>query len=467
MLMNEERVAASFRDPSGFVFRRDGEHFRQVNRSYADEYDLLLRSGLYENLVNDKLLIPHRETDAESPEPSLVYKILRPEAISTISYPYEWCFSQLKDAARLTLRIQKRAMKMGMSLKDCSAYNIQFQEGRPILIDTLSFESFDEGAPWVAYRQFCQHFLAPLALMAYADVRLSQLLKVFIDGLPLDLASRLLPWKTRALIPLLVHIHLHAAAQKRYADAKVAEAGRGRRMTKTALLGLIDDLRRAIQKLEWSPSSIGWADYYDTHAYTSDALNTKKALIAEFIESTRPKSVWDLGANTGFFSRIASDRDIPTVAFDLDPAAVELNYRECRSKGERHLLPLLLDLTNPSPSLGWNNEERSSIFERGPADMVLALAIIHHLAISNNVPLADLATFFSRLCHWLVIEFVPKDDPQAARLLANREDIFGEYAPETFEEVFARRFTIRRVETLPSSARRLYLMERSGPPHSI
>jgi hypothetical protein len=462
MSMNESRVAGSFRDPSGFIFGRDGEYFRQVNLSYRDEYDLLLESGLYENLTNDGLLISHREAEADAPEPALAYKILRPEPITTISYPYEWCFSQLQDAARLTLRIQKRALTRGMSLKDCSAYNIQFQEGRPVLIDTLSFERYEEGRPWVAYRQFCQHFLAPLALMAYTDVRLSQLLRVFIDGLPLDLTSRLLPWRTRVVLPLLVHVHLHAAAQKRYANAVVSQVSHGRQMSKTALLGLVDGLRRAVMKLRWKSASIGWADYYDTNAYSADALAAKKAVVAGFIESARPTSVWDLGANTGQFSRLASDRGIPTVAFDLDPAAVELDYQECRSKGERRLLPLVLDLTNPSPSLGWNNEERSSMFERGPADMVLALALIHHLIISNNVPLVDLAAFFSRLCNWLVIEYVPKDDPQVARLLANRKDIFDDYTPETFERVFATCFTIRGVEALPDSGRKLYLMSRTG-----
>ncbi len=460
--MNESRVAGSFRDPSGFIFRRDGQYFRQVNLTYKDEYDLLLGSGLYENLVNDSLLIPHREIKAEAPEPMLAYKILQPQPIGTISYPYEWCFSQLKDAARLTLKIQKRALKRGLSLKDCSAYNIQFQEGHPILIDTLSFEKYEEGAPWVAYRQFCQHFLAPLALMAYTDVRLGHLLRVFIDGIPLDLASRLLPWKTRVVVPLLVHIHLHAAAQRRYADAKVTQVGRGRQVSRTALLGLIDDLRRAILRLKWKPASIGWADYYDTHSYSQAGLAAKKTLVAEFVESTRPTSVWDLGANIGEFSRLASDKGIPTVAFDFDAAAVELNYQEGRSKGERHLLPLILDLTNPSPNLGWNNQERASIFDRGPADMVFSLAIIHHLAVANNVPLEDLAAFFSRLCNWLVIEFVPKDDPQVGRLLANRKDIFADYSVETFEQVFARRFTIHRVEPLPDSGRRLYLMARAG-----
>jgi hypothetical protein len=228
MSMKESRFAGSFRDPSGFIFRRDGTYFRQVNLGYKEEYDLLLRSGLYENLVNDNLLIPHREVGVEAAVPTLAYKILQPEPIGAVSYPYKWCFSQLQDAAKLTLKIQKRAMMRGMSLKDCSAYNIQLLKGGPILIDTLSFEKYEEGVPWIGYRQFCQHFLAPLALIAYTDVRLSQLLRVYIDGLPLDLASRLLPWKTRVVVPLLVHVHLHAAAQRRYAEAQVAQVGRGR-----------------------------------------------------------------------------------------------------------------------------------------------------------------------------------------------------------------------------------------------
>jgi ribosomal protein L11 methylase PrmA len=229
-----------------------------------------------------------------------------------------------------------------------------------------------------------------------------------------------------------------------------------------ALLGLVDDLRRVVTKLRWKPSSAGWVDYYDTHSSAPGALDAKKTLVAEFIESARPTAVWEVGANIGHFSRLASDRGSPTVAFDSDPAAVELNYREVRSKGEKQLLPLVLDLTNPSPNLGWDNEERASIFDRGPTDMILALAVIHHLAISNNVPLEDLARFFSRLCSWLVIEFVPKNDPQVARLLANRKDIFADYSTEAFEQAFAKHFTIRRVEPLPDSGRTLYMMARAA-----
>ena len=172
--------SGSFRDSNGFVFWQDGALYRQVNTSYKDNYEHLMESGLYEVLVSGGLLLPHEEVNIQSSQPDLAYKVIRPELIPFISYPYEWCFSQLKDAALTTLEIQKTCLDFGMSLKDCSAYNIQFRKGKPVLIDTLSFEKYREGQPWVAYRQFCQHFLAPLALMSHKDIRLNQLLRVYI-----------------------------------------------------------------------------------------------------------------------------------------------------------------------------------------------------------------------------------------------------------------------------------------------
>ncbi|MCL4823372.1 MAG: hypothetical protein KJZ57_04050, partial [Anaerolineales bacterium] len=218
MPQTSDSLAASFRDPGGFLFSRGGILYRQVNRAGADDYTRFMESGLYEKLVKAGLLIPHAEVDEPPAEAALSFKILRPERAPFISYPYEWSFSQLKDAALATLSIQKRALKLGMSLKDASAYNIQFIHGRPMLIDTLSFEVYREGRPWDAYRQFCQHFLAPLALMSRVDVRLGQLLRVHIDGLPLDLASRLLPASTRLDFGLLTHIHIHAFSPPEFVE---------------------------------------------------------------------------------------------------------------------------------------------------------------------------------------------------------------------------------------------------------
>jgi len=448
-------LGASFRDPSGFLFSEAGRLLRQVNPVYQSNYDRLVDSGLYAELVKNGLLIPHREVDHPGFTPG-AYKVLEPEIIDFISYPYEWGFSQLKEAALLTLQIQKLALNFGMSLKDSSAFNVQFHQGRPILIDSLSFEIYPQGSPWIAYRQFCQHFLAPLSVMAYRDIRLSQLLKAHLDGLPLDLTSLLLPLRTRFKLPLLLHVHLHAASQKRYSSASIPTT---RTMNKLALLGLLDSLESGIRALQWRPAGTEWAEYYSDHNYTPEALQHKKQLVAEFLDAIKPGSVWDLGANIGVFSRLASERGIPTVAFDVDPAAVERNYLAVRRHNEINLLPLIQDLFNPSPNLGWQSRERLSLLERGPAGAVMALALIHHLAISNNVPLNRLASFFQALSQWLVIEFVPKQDSQVQRLLSNREDIFPDYTQESFEQAFSACFRMQRKAAVHESERCLYLME--------
>jgi ribosomal protein L11 methylase PrmA len=419
-----------------------------------------MESGLYAKLVKAGFLIPHTEVDKPAALPDRAFKIIQPERIPFISYPYEWSFGQLKDAALATLSIQKRALKLGMNLKDASAYNIQFFRGRPTLIDTLSFETYREGEPWVAYRQFCQHFLAPLALMAYRDVRLSQLLRVHIDGVPLDLASGLLPGRTRWNLGLTTHIHLHASAQKRYADAPLEKARRGRKMSQQALLGLIESLQSTVRALAWKPAGTEWADYYDATNYTDAAFTHKLNLVSEWLGKINPKMVWDLGANTGIFSRKAAELGAYTVASDIDPAAVEQNYRQVKTAREENILPLVLDLTNPSPAIGWQNQERESWIQRGPADAVLALALVHHLAISNNVPLPRVAEFFSTLGQCLIVEFIPKTDSQVRRLLSSREDIFPDYQRENFEQIFQQWYKIQATSDIRDSERRVYLMRR-------
>lgn len=458
-------VPASFRDPSGFVFVGNGVLYRQVNRVYRENFELLTSSGLYARLTDAGLLVRHEVIDCAAPEPELAYRVIRPELIPFVSFPYEWCFSQLKEAALATLRIQELALKHGMVLKDASAYNIQFVDSRAVFIDTLSFEAYKEGEAWCAYQQFCRHFLAPLALMATSDVRLALLLRDFIDGIPLDLAAKLLPLRSRFNLPLLLHIHLHAKSQAKYSDSHGSEAGakpqaRSARMTRQALEGLIANLKSAVTALKWQPAGTEWGDYYSDTNYSSSAMQDKLRLVAEFVEKAAPRSLWDLGANTGVFSRVASERGISTVSFDIDPAAVEKNFRQCQGKKENHLLPLLLDLTNPSPALGWQHEERDSLIGRGPVDTVMALALIHHLAISNNVPLPKLARFFSSICRFLIIEFVPKSDSQVKRLLASRPDIFPNYDEEGFERAFAGYFVQLEARQVAGSERTLYLMQK-------
>jgi len=458
-MTQNKRESASFRDPSGFLFWREDVLYRQVNLCYQDDYALLMKSGLYQKLVDDSLLIPHEEVNAEPYDSEKAYRVICPERIPFISYPYEWSFGQLKDAALTTLALQKHALAHDMSLKDSSAYNIQFWRGKPILIDSLSFEKYEEGKPWVAYRQFCQHFLAPLALMSYRDVRLSQLLRIYIDGIPLDLASELLPLRTRLNFYLLTHIHLHAVAQKRYSDKKVKLASSHQEVNKNGILGIISSLESFIRQINWNPEGTDWADYDSTHNYADASIEHKKEIVTTYIERVRPETVWDLGANTGVFSRLASQQMIHTVAFDIDPGAVELNYRQSVADKEQYLLPLILDLTNPSPNLGWHNQERGSLFKRSTPDLLLALALVHHLAIANNISLEHIARFMADLAQWLVIEFIPKEDPQTQRLLSSREDIFEDYTRKRFEEIFSIYFQITDSVVIKNSDRTLYLMK--------
>jgi hypothetical protein len=381
-----------------------------MNMADKDDYDRLIGSGLYQRLVGAGLLIPHTEAGLELARSHDAYKVVQPQVVEFISYPYEWSFSQLKAAALATLEVQKKALEFNMSLKDTSAYNIQFLNGKPVLIDTLSFEHYREGAVWVPYRQFCQHFLAPLALMAYKDVRLNQLLRTFIDGIPLDLAARLLPFRSYFSLPLFLHIYLHAKSQQHFKDKTVSRTTARRGMSRNALLGLLDSLETGVKKLRWDPEKTAWTDYYQDDSYSAEGINHKQQLVAEFIEIVRPKTVWDLGANTGLFSRIASNQGISTVAWDVDPGAVDINFRQIVESGETHLLPLLLN------------------------------------------------KFLAELCNWLVIEFVPKEDAKVQILLATRDDIFPKYTQQGFEATFSHHFTIQRTEQIKDSSRILYLM---------
>jgi SAM-dependent methyltransferase len=456
--MSWQAVEGSFRDPSGFVYTRDGILYRQVNLGFRQPFEAFLASGLYDELVRDGLLVPHEQVGLQFSATSEAYAVLRPERVAFISYPYEWSFSQLQDAAMLTLAIQERALAKGFTLRDSSAYNVQFQAGRPVFIDTLSFEPLGQGKTWPAYKQFCEHFLLPLTLMSTRDVRCGAFLRSYLDGIPLDLGSRLLPRRTWASLGTVLHIHLHALAQRRYAGRPASSVVEGRSMSQKALLRLVTNLGTAIGRLSWRPSGTEWANYTTDNNYSPAAARSKRGMVLAHLSGSGAHTVWDLGANTGEYSRAAREVASLVVSFDMDPAAVERNYRQVREGHEAGILPLLLDLTNPSPAQGWAGRERLSLEERGPADAVLALALIHHLAIGHNLPLEAVASYLKRLGRLLIIEFVPKSDSQAKRLLVSRPDIFPDYTKEGFEDAFAGHYDIQASSQIEDSERWLYCM---------
>lgn len=455
----DQILGGSFRDPNGFLFRREGVLFRQINQSYKDDYELLKSSGLYSSLTEKQLLIPHDEC-AQPGVTDNCFLVIKPALIPFISYPYEWCFSQFKDAALLTLSVQLEALKKGMSLKDASAYNVQFFNDKAVFIDTLSFERYQDGSPWVAYKQFCQHFLAPLALMSQTDIRLNKLLINFIDGIPLDLASSLLPKSSLLSLGLGLHIHLHAKQQQKSSEQILDKSKVQRSMPKRSLIALLDGLKNTVNKLSWNPTGTEWHDYYiSNNNYEGDSLSIKEKLVSDFILKAQPKTVWDLGANDGRFSRIAKQNAQLVVSWDIDPACVENNYLTVKKHKEQKILPLLIDLTNPSPGIGWSNNERDSFMKRGTCDVVLALGLIHHLAISNNLPLERIAQSFQQLGKFLIIEFVPKEDSQVMKLLNNRPDIFPEYDLQHFEQTFSTCFSVEARQKIENTVRTLYLLK--------
>ncbi len=419
-----------------------------------------MESGLYDELTQCGLLVSHIEEAIDPPIPEISYKVIRPEKIPLISYPNEWCFSQLKSAALTTLEIQRRCMEKGMSLKDCSAFNIQFKGYQPLLIDTLSIQRYDKNAPWVGYRQFCEHFLAPLALMSKVDPSFNKFDSFNINGLSLEFTSKLLTFGSFFNLHLLIHIHLHSRFQKKY-DLSLKK--NNSRVTFSGLFGIIDSLETCISSLKFSSRKGFWKKYYDCNNYSLSSIEEKKLLVSNYLDQIKPKTVWDVGCNRGDFTHLASSKGAQVIAFDNDHASVEMLYLDTVGTQSSKILPLVIDLMSPTPSFGWSNTERAAFLRRGPVDTIMALAVVHHLVISGGVPLVEIAKLFGSLCTTLIIEFIPETDSQVKRMLINRKDMSCNYSIEDFLLSFEKHFNIIRDNKIEGSERTIFLMvSRNG-----
>lgn len=445
------------------MFRRDGVLLRQVQPVWAEEWRAFADSPLARSLVGKGRLVGWQEAPLSDAFDESAAAVIRPDVVPFISYPYEWTFGQLQDAALLTLDVQAAAIAQDWTLKDASAYNVQLRGVQPVLIDHLSFQRLAPESPWVAYQQFCEHFLAPLVLMARRDVRLGRLLRDQLDGIPLDLAAALLPGRTRLTLGLGTHLHLHARSQRSHAgDArKPAEV----RLSRSRLSALIESLRGTIAGLSWRPAGTEWADYADKdHAsYEGGTPDAKESIVRDLLTAAGPgagRSCWDLGANTGRFSAIAASLGYRVLSFDIDPAAAERHYRALKAAGRTDTTPIVMDLADPSPGLGWALRERDSLLDRANADVIMALALVHHLGIGRNVPLAMVMDLFAGLAPQAIVEWVPRGDPMVDILLASREDVFSDYTTEGFEAAVASRFEVRSRTLIPGSPRVLYHLER-------
>jgi hypothetical protein len=458
-MSNYQFHPASFKDPSGFIFQSNGTIYRQVNTSYAAAYDLLMSSGLYDKLTQKKQLIAHEEVHENMTGSANWYMTLRPEQLPFISYPYEWCFDQLRDAALLTLSVLRTALNHGMILKDATPFNIQFVQGRAVFIDSLSFAPYDPAQPWVAYRQFCQCFLFPLYLEHYLKKDVQKILSAYIEGIPVDVTARLLPWKSNLSLGVWLHVYLQNTVQR--GNSKKGTPANTVQFQKKKLLDLVSHLESILQRFPAERNyKTTWNNYYEDTILSKEYLQAKEVIFRSFCQGLSPKTVLDLGANDGYFSKILAAQGAQVVATDVDGQCINRLYGEVKSKHLTNLLPLILDISNPSPAVGFHNRERAAFHDRFQADLVLALALVHHLVIGKNIPLPMLAEYFKDIAPQLIIEFVPREDEKVQQMLASREDVFEGYDQEHFERFFSAYFTIESRSVIAGTPRILYRMRR-------
>jgi hypothetical protein len=452
--MSFSRHPSSYRDPSGFLFYKDAILYRQVNKSFKNDFDLFIQSGLYEGLLKKNLIISHQTIDRNITGSADWYQTLQPLQLPYISYPCEWSFNMLKDAALATLQLAEEGIKYGMMLKDASAYNIQLHEGSMKLIDTLSFEKYDASKPWIAYRQFCEHFYAPLALMHYSETALSQLFLTYPDGIPLNVAASLLPARSKFNLNTYLHIHL----QKQFSNSP-SEQKQIKPFTESKLKNILRSLRESIQSFKLDKRSGVWSGYYEEASQRNEYLMNKKAIIEEWILKLQIQRAVDLGANEGGFSELLWKKNIYTISSDFDHYSINKLYTRIKKEGITNVHPLVLDLSSPTPAFGVNNGERDSFINRTKTDLVMALALIHHLAIAKNIPFEDICTLFRSLGKYLLIEFVPKEDEKIRIMLQNRQDIFNWYSEDNFLKAFSAYYHILDQKGIADSGRTLFLMQ--------
>jgi hypothetical protein len=449
-------LASSYKDNDGFVFKHNGLFYRLIKPSYYTHYNFLLESGLYKDLVNAQRLISHKEIENPAFAIEENCKILLPEQIPFISYPYEWSFDMWRDAAIVTLKIAIQSLQKDMILKDATPFNIQFYKGRPIFIDTLSFERYEHNTTWIAYRQFCESFLVPLLLMHYGHRDLGKMLLIYPNGIPLEIAKSLLPLRAKITVQVYLHIWLQAKVSKN----KVQKVEVEKPFTKQKFATLLNALLSLVSGLTQHQEKSVWDDYYKETILGDKYLDAKKIVFEKFINDIFFETAIDLGANDGYFSLLLKDKATQIIATDFDSNCINELYNTIRKNKIKNILPLVNVLNAPSAAIGWNNEERNSMTERLKGDLVCALALVHHLAIACNVPLHFIAKWLGNMSQHLIIEFVPKSDEKVQLLLKNREDIFDHYTLQNFKEIFAEHFTFMEEVKVGNTDRILFLMKK-------
>lgn len=468
MIQEAFQDPGSFRDPDGYVVKIGHRVFRALRKSGSDSYAGAKKNGLLDYLEQENLIIeswePVKEDlpNFETIDPS-IESFLEQQKIPVFSYPFEWSFDMLKDAAIHSLDLLLIAAQYNYVLKDSSAYNIQFLGSRPIFIDIPSISPYVENEPWVGYTQFCQHFLFPLLICASKDIPFSPLLKFYLNGIPVHLTRNILGIHGLKNWGVLKHVALQSWLQRNFAEEQ-QELKKNSSQIKFALshvISLAKSMRKCIQKISRTKSDSAWSNYQNKRIYEQETIDKKKEFVRKHLERLKPQYILDLGCNTGEFSLLGSQQGAYVVAIDSDEPSINQLYLHCKHTNERGILPIVMDITNPTPPLGWQLSERQSMFERFNPDCVFMLALIHHLCLASNIGWKQIFSFLERLgAKQIIVEFVPKSDPMAIQLLANRKDVFDWYTEDQFIQEAAKNYYLIDQVKLPKSDRTVVCLEK-------
>jgi hypothetical protein len=435
--------------------------FRVLSAAGLEDWRALAESGLWRELQEERRVVATEPAELDGLPGVLAGDAagaLRHERVPVVSYPYEWPFSMLKDAALLQLDLNRRALRADLALKDASPYNVQWRGARPVFIDVGSFERLRPDEPWAGYRQFCMLFLYPLMLQAYKDLPFHAALRGSLDGVPPQDARAMLAGE-RFRKGVMSNVLLHARMESRYADVEGREVKRDLRkagFSKELLAANFDKLDKLVRKLEWKSGETAWTGYGEDNTYDDASAEAKEAFVRAAASRRRSRLTWDVGCNDGRYARTAAESSDLVVAFDADHATVEALYRRLRDEGREDILPLVMNVCDPSPNLGWRGRERASLERRGTPELTLCLALVHHVCITGNVPVREFLDWLRTLDTALVIEFPGREDPMVQRLLSGkRAGSNPDYEAATFEHALEERFAVERREPV-SETRMLY-----------
>jgi len=452
----------SFRDPAGAVVLQGGRVFRYLTGAAGDDLLALLDAPWFQQLVEVGAVAgsrPLKRTEA----PSLfaidadVTVVVEHPRIEFVSYAYEWPFEMLRAAAQHQLELTSRAFEHRYIVKDATPYNIQYAGTRPVFIDVPSFEPYAPGEGWRAYSQFSRMFLNPLYVHAYGGIAFQPWLRSSLEGIDTDIVRRLLPLRAKLRKSVFFDVVLQSMLSRRFGNnERVLKSVATRTIPDDVVRGMLGRMTKTIERIRRPKGESAWTGYESAKShYSGEADAFKEAFVRRTLESARPHTVWDLGCNTGQFSLIAASVAKHVVAIDSDEPSVDALYRRARAS-HPNILPLVMDLANPSPDQGWAQTERRGFSQRGIADWALCLALIHHIAISGNVPFPRFVDWLASSARSAIIEFVPKSDPMVQRLLLTRKDVYPQYTAERFEAALTQRFRIVERAAVPDCERVLY-----------